>query len=132
MVRKHDPHHLVLGIRYAGYGPPEVVRASRPHTDAQSINYYVADAVLDPQLFRQMHEDSGQPIIIGEYSFHSLDNRSGSRNTVGFPGQVTDQRARADAYRAFTGRLARVPWIIGVTGSSGQTSRHLAAPTAKM
>lgn len=113
LLRRHDPNHLILGIRYAGWVPPEVVKASRDYTDAQSLNYYVSDALLDPQMFNMIHSLSGQPLIIGEYSFHSLDNRSGNRNNIGFSAQVPDQEARADAYRAFTTRIARIPWIIG-------------------
>ena len=113
LVRKHDPNHLILGVRFKSFGPLEVVRASKTFTDAQSLNYYVNDARLDLDLFRMMHEQSGQPIIISEYSFHSLDGRSGNRNTVGFAAQVLDQQARADGYRLFTTRLARVPYVIG-------------------
>lgn len=113
LVRKHDPNHLILGVRFAGYAPREVVRASREYTDAQSINYYVADALLDPDMFRMMYQESGQPVIITEYAFHALDGRSGNRNTFGFQAQVPDQQARADGYRLFTQRLARVPYIVG-------------------
>ncbi|MCC7352011.1 MAG: hypothetical protein IT446_15740 [Phycisphaerales bacterium] len=113
LVRKHDPNHLILGVRFKSFGPLEVVRASKNYTDAQSLNYYVNDARLDLDLFRMMHEQSGQPILISEYSFHSLDGRSGNRNTVGFAAQVLDQQARADGYRLFTTRLARVPYVIG-------------------
>ena len=113
LVRAYDPNHLVLGIRYAGWAPPEVIRASRNYTDVQSLNYYVSDALLDEGMFRQFSDLSGQPLIISEYSFHSLDGRSGNRNTAGFPAQVTDQRARAEAYRRFTTNLARVPWVVG-------------------
>lgn len=112
-IRKHDPNHLILGVRFRGSAHPEVVSASRGYTDAQSLNYYVSDAKLDEQMFTQAHELSGQPLIITEYSFHSLDGRSGNRNIVGFPGQVMDQQARGDAYRQFTTRLAKVPWVIG-------------------
>ncbi|MGH7178529.1 MAG: hypothetical protein ACREJC_14225, partial [Tepidisphaeraceae bacterium] len=113
LVRQHDPNHLILGVRFRGYAPREVVRASRGYTDAQSINYYVSDALLDREMFRYMHEESAQPIVVSEYSFHALDGRSGNRNTVGFSAQVLDQQARADGYRLFTTRLARVPFIVG-------------------
>ena len=113
LLRKYDPNHLVLGIRYRGNAPREVVRASRNYTDAQSLNYYVADARLDPDEFRMIATESDQPIIISEYSFHALDGRSGDRNNIGFDAQVLDQRARADAYRMLTTRLARVPYVIG-------------------
>jgi hypothetical protein len=114
LVRKHDPNHLVLGVRYRGWMVPEVVAASRGYTDAQSLNYYVADATLDRPMFEKAYELSGgQPIIITEYSFHALDGRSGNRNMVGFPAQVLDQQARAEAYKLFTTRLSRVPYVIG-------------------
>lgn len=113
-IRKHDPNHLILGVRFKGYAPPEVCRASRGYTDAQSLNYYVNDALLDADMFREMYEESGkQPIILSEYSFHALDGRSGNRNVVGFAAQVLDQQARADAYRIFTTGLARVPYVVG-------------------
>ena len=113
LLRKHDPNHLVLGIRYRGSAPREVVRASKEFTDAQSLNYYVSDARLDAELFKMISSESDQPIVISEYSFHALDGRSGNRNTVGFDAQVLDQKARGEAYRAFTTRLARVPYVIG-------------------
>jgi len=113
LVRKHDPNHLILGVRFKAFAPPEVVRASRGHTDAQSLNVYPGDARLDPDAVPQMYELSGQPIIISEYAFHSLDGRSGNRNTVGFMAQVLDQKARADAYELFTSRVARVPYVVG-------------------
>jgi hypothetical protein len=113
LIRKYDPNHLILGVRFKGYAPQEVVAASRDYTDAQSLNYYVADAKLDAEMFRMMYEQSGQPIVISEYSFHSMDGRSGDQDTVGFEAHVPDQQARADGYRLMTNRLARVPYIIG-------------------
>ena len=114
LVKRYDPNHLVLGVRFKGYAPVEVVRGSRGYTDAQSLNYYVSDARLDRKMFEMMHAESGgQPVIITEYSFHALDGRSGNRNTFGFAAQVMDQAARADGYRLGTTRLARVPWVIG-------------------
>ena len=95
MVRRYDPNHLILGVRFKGFAPEPVVTASRDYTDAQSLNYYVDDAQLDSDMFRMMYQRSGQPIIISEYSFHSMDGRSGDQDTVGFSAQVPDQQARA-------------------------------------
>jgi hypothetical protein len=113
LVHKYDPNHLVLGVRFRGYAPPEVVRAAAGYTDAQSLNYYVGDARLDLDQFRMMYESGNQPVIISEYSFHALDGRSGDRNLVGFNAQVPDQQARADGYHLMTTRLARIPYVIG-------------------
>jgi len=113
LIHKYDPNHLILGVRFRGVAPIEVVQASRDYTDAQSLNYYVGDAQLDAQMFADMYRASGQPMVISEYSFHSLDGRSGDRDVVGFAGQVPDQQARADGYRLMTTRLARVPYVVG-------------------
>jgi len=113
LVRRYDPNHLILGVRFKGFAPEQVVAASRGYTDSQSLNYYVADARLDAEMFHMMYQRSGQPIIISEYSFHSMDGRSGNLDTVGFSAQVPDQQARAEGYRLMTTRLARVPYIVG-------------------
>lgn len=113
-IRKHDANHLVLGVRFKNWAPPEIVRASRQWTDAQSLNSYVGDGRLDREMYSMMYVESGfQPVIITEYSFHALDGRSGNRNTVGFAAQVPDQRARAEGYRLYTTRLASVPYVVG-------------------
>ena len=114
LIRKHDPNHLILGIRYRGDAPAQVVAASRGLTDVQSVNYYPNDAKLDRALFETLHQLSGgQPVIVSEYSFHALDGRSGNRNTFGFPAQVADQAARARGYKLMTTRLARLPYVVG-------------------
>lgn len=114
LIRRYDPHHLILGARYRGGAPVELFSASRGLTDVQSINIYAADAQLDRELFEAMYHQAQQPIVISEYAFHALDGRSGNKNLSGFIwGHVIDQQARADGYRLFTTRMARVPYIIG-------------------
>jgi hypothetical protein len=113
LIHKYDPNHLVLGCRYRGWAPAEVARGARGFTDVQSLNYYASDALLDAEIFHSISEESGQPLIISEYSFHSLDGRSGNRNLSRFPAQVADQQSRAAGYRGMTSRLARVPFVIG-------------------
>jgi agarase len=93
--------------------PPEVACSSRGYTDAQPLNYYAADTLLDAKTFQLIAQESHQPVVISEYSFHALDGRSGNRNRVRFPGEVPTQEARAAGYRLMTSRLAQVPYIIG-------------------
>jgi len=114
LIRKYDQNHLILGVRFKGNAPREVCRASRGLTDAQSINIYSSSATIGAEMFAAMYEESGQPVIISEYGFHSLDGRSGNRNRSGFVwGHVIDQKAKVDGCRLFTTRFARVPYIIG-------------------
>ncbi len=56
LVHRYDPNHLILGVRYKGLAPEQVVSASRDYTDAQSLNYYVSDARLDSDMFRMMYQ----------------------------------------------------------------------------
>ncbi|HEY8747202.1 MAG TPA: hypothetical protein VIM11_04460 [Tepidisphaeraceae bacterium] len=113
LIRKYDSNHLILGCRYRGWVPAEVPLGARKYTDAQSLNYYASDAMLDYQTFRTITEQAQQPLIISEYSFHALDGRSGNRNRARFPGEVANQEARAAGYRLMTQRLAQVPYVIG-------------------
>lgn len=113
LIRKYDPNHLILGCRYRGWAPPQVPQGARGLTDAQSLNYYASDALLDYNTFRSISHLSNQPLIVSEYTFQSLDGRSGNRNLSRFPAQVADQQARAEGYRRMTSRLARVPFVIG-------------------
>jgi hypothetical protein len=113
LIRKYDPNHLILGCRYRGWVAAEVARGARNYTDAQSLNYYAADGLLDSNAFSTINEQSQQPLIISEYSFHALDGRSGNANHSHFPGQVRSQAARAAGYRLMTQRLAQVPYVIG-------------------
>ena len=55
IIHRYDPNHLILGVRFKGYAPEEVVSASRDYTDAQSLNYYVGDGQLDPAMFNTMY-----------------------------------------------------------------------------
>ena len=115
LIRKHDSNHLILGMRFKGGVQREVCRAARGLTDAMSINVYASDARLDKELMETIiHNESEQPIIITEYAFHSIDGRSNDKNRCGFIwGHVLDQKARAEGYKLFTTRLARLPYIIG-------------------
>ncbi len=113
LIRKHDPNHLILGSRYASYISSDVVRGSRGLTDAQSINIFTGDGRVDKGLFEMIHQESNQPIVISEYTFHSLNNRTGNdpdQYTIG--GRVYSQASRAFAYKVFTERLASLPYVV--------------------
>jgi hypothetical protein len=112
-VRSYDANHLIFGIRCNAVALFEVARASREFVDAQAVNLYSADARCERGTFAKLYEQTRQPVLIGEYSFHSLDNRSNAQNLANLPGQVPDQQARAEGYRLFTTRLARLPFVIG-------------------
>src|SRR5262249_34045150 len=46
-VRKADPNHLILGTRFAGEAPPDVVEACGRHCDVVSVNHYSKSGEID-------------------------------------------------------------------------------------
>ena len=105
LVRAYDPQppgagHPLCGLRAAGSRP------GQPRLHRCAVHQLLRERrrARSADVPRRCTKLSGQPIIISEYSFHSLDGRSGNRNTVGFQAQVTRPAARADAYRLFTSR----------------------------
>jgi hypothetical protein len=106
-VRKHDPNHLNLGIRFGRVPPDEVIRVGRLF-DVTSHNIYYR---YDPSiLLSKIYRLTGRPILIGEYH-------------LGAPGgglaagllQVRDQKERGGAYRCYVENAATVPGFVGAS-----------------
>jgi hypothetical protein len=104
-VRKYDPNHLNLGIRFGGAPPEEVARAARVF-DVYSINIY--DVEPDPKDLARAFALTGRPLLIGEFHF-------GTPGRGLAPGlvQVTDQEQRGVAYRYYVENAAAMPALIG-------------------
>jgi len=103
-VRKYDPNHLILGIRFGGRMADEVMIASAIF-DVCSINVYEYEPTK--QIIRAARL-TGRPILIGE--FH-----------IGVPAdglaaglvQAKDQAERGIAYRYYVEQAASLPWFVG-------------------
>ena len=107
-IRRHDPHHLNLGLRFGGGVPaPGIVRASRTF-DVYSMNVYAY--AVDPEVLAQVYQQTGRPIMVGE--FH-----------IGTPGrglaaglvQAANQQERGVAYRYYVEQAAAFPAFIGAS-----------------
>jgi hypothetical protein len=105
-IRRNDPNHLILGIRFGGSLPPaEMLRASKVF-DVYSMNVYATKVNL--QTMEEIYRVTGRPIIVGEFHF-------------GVPGhglaaglvQVRDQAERGVAYRYYVEQAAAFPAFIG-------------------
>lgn len=92
-IRRHDPNHLSLGLRFGSIAPVEIVRLSKVF-DVYSLNNYaysVNQAEID-----KVREAIDRPILIGEFHF-------------GVPGrgmppglkQTANQEERGAAYRYY-------------------------------
>ena len=104
-VKKIDPNHLNLGMRYAGITSELCYRAGALF-DVFSINGYSQEPPRTDEIARR----SGKPVIIGEWHFGSVDR--------GLPAaglqSTENQTARGEAYRHYFEHGAARPELIGI------------------
>lgn len=107
-IRRHDPNHLILGLRFGGHRmPPEMLRACRVF-DVYSLNVY--NNQVDHKMLNEIHEVTGRPIIIGEFHF-GVPGRGLAPGLV----QVRDLAERGVAYRTYVEQAAAHPALIGTS-----------------
>jgi hypothetical protein len=104
-VRRHDPNHLNLGMRYAFISSMDMLGGAK-HFDIFSINCYKINAL--PQI-RTAFELTGKPVIIGEFHFGALDR---GLPTTGLRG-VSSQKQRGVAYRFYMEQAASHKAFLG-------------------
>ncbi len=104
-VRKHDTHHLNLGIRFGGEPHDEVIRAARGF-DVFSVNIY--RYAPNRATFDRFYELARRPILIGEFHLGAPD-RGLSPGLV----QAMNQAERAAGYRYYVEQSAAHPAVIG-------------------
>jgi len=104
-IRKHDPNHLNLGLRFGSSAPPEIVKASKLF-DVYSLNSY-AYAVNQREVDK-VRELIDRPILIGEFHFGT----PGRGMTPGLR-QVASQEERGVAYRYYVENAMADPNIVG-------------------
>lgn len=103
-VRKYDPNHLNLGIRFGGKPADEVLRLARVF-DVCSINVYEYEPTKQVE---RSHRLSGRPILIGEFHIGVPENGLGSGLV-----QAKDQAERGIAYRYFVEQGLSLPYCLG-------------------
>ncbi len=105
-IRRHDPNHLNLGLRFGGGVPPEdMLRASKAF-DVYSMNVYSTS--VNVKVMEQIQRVTGRPIIVGEFHF-GVPGRGLAAGLV----QVRDQAERGAAYRYYVEQAASFPAFIG-------------------
>ncbi len=104
-IKKHDPNHLNLGIRFGGGAPEPVLKASKGF-DVFSFNNY--GYTINQNNVKRFYDNTGLPMIIGEFHF-------------GVPGrglapglaQTRNQEERAAAYSYYVENAASYPGVVG-------------------
>jgi hypothetical protein len=109
-LRRHDPNHLVLGIRFAGTPNDRWIEMSRLF-DVFSVNIYSRDFAPDPAAIRRYGEVSGKPVLIGEFT--ACAPGRGMQGLFYWGHKVRDSAERAKAYRYYVENSAADPYIIG-------------------
>lgn len=105
-IKRHDPNHLFLGTRFAGF-TPEAVRACAKWCDVISFNVYGRNPEQSgaAALWRTLDK----PVLIGEFHFGSTDRGNFWPGLV----DVGSEEARAPAYRAYVEAAVADPAVVG-------------------
>ncbi|MDP3786875.1 MAG: discoidin domain-containing protein [Candidatus Omnitrophota bacterium] len=112
-IKKYDPNHLILGVRFAGNAPEAVITASGKYCDVISINYYCKSMVFDKQLFDNFFLLGQKPLMITEFSYRAMENRSGDKNTAGADVTVATQNDRKVGYNKYVSQAMEFPYMVG-------------------
>lgn len=103
-VRKHDPHHLLVGIRYGGKPADELLRLAHVF-DVCSINVYEYEPTKQ---LERAYRLSGRPVLIGEFHIGVPENGLGSGLV-----QAKNQTERGIGYRYFIEQAVSLPYSLG-------------------
>jgi len=109
-LRRHDPNHLVLGIRFAENPNNRWVEMSRLF-DVFSVNIYSREFTPDPENIRRFAEVSGKPVLIGEFTACTAGR--GMQGLFYWSHKVRDYSERGKAFRYYVENSAASPYIIG-------------------
>src|SRR4051812_28993041 len=69
-MRRHDPNHLLLGVRFYGK-PPAFMTKPMHFMDVVSINNY--ETRPNVALMSALHKATGKPLLLGEFHAGSTD-----------------------------------------------------------
>lgn len=105
-IRRHDPHHLFLGGRFA-VNTPEAVAACAAYCDVASFNVY-ADLPQHGFDAAAMHA-LDKPVLISEFHFGSADRGPFGKGVV----SVWNEQQRGEAYARFIAAAASDTAIVG-------------------
>jgi hypothetical protein len=107
LLKQYDPHHLNLGIRFgSGHLDAAILDLCKQNFDVFSFNCY--DLKPGEEMMTRTMQQTGLPMIIGEYHFGTTD-----RGMAQSLWQVNSQQQRGVAYRYYTEHAYSHPGLIG-------------------
>lgn len=106
-LREVDPHHLYLGCRFVRQRPAAAIcEAAGRYCDVVTVNSY--DLYPRREQFREWHELTGRPILIGEHHFPLWGERQLPPLYAAFTAAE-----RGHLYRQLLRKWAEQPWSLG-------------------
>ena len=105
-IKKYDPNHLNLGLRFGDTPASEIIMASKDYFNVFSINHYGYEAPVDE--IQSIYDQTGLPVIIGEFHFGTP-----GRGLAPGLAQTSNMEERAVAYRYYVEKAASHPALIG-------------------
>ncbi|MEI6048413.1 MAG: hypothetical protein WCS03_05905 [Bacteroidota bacterium] len=105
-VKKYDPNHLNLGLRFGDTPAKDIITASKKYFDVFSINHYGYEGPVNE--IQKIYDLTGLPVIIGEFHFGTP-----GRGLAPGLAQTINQEERGIAYRYYVENAAAHPAVIG-------------------
>ncbi len=112
-MRRHDPNHLFLGVRFADRAYEPVLAACGRYADVVSVNHYRKTGRFDTRHIGAIAALAGKPVMITEYSWRAMENSSGCGNNVGADVTVQTQKERAERFKTYMTNALAQPYIVG-------------------
>lgn len=112
-LRRYDPNHLFLGVRFSERAQEPVIAACGRYADVISVNHYRKNGVFDAVRVGAMSALAGRPVMVTEFSFRAMKNSSECPNEKGADVTVMTQQERADGFRRYCTNLAAQPFMVG-------------------
>jgi|WetSurMetagenome_2_1015567.scaffolds.fasta_scaffold00916_5 hypothetical protein len=105
-IKKYDPNHLNLGLRFGNPPSTEIIMESKKHFNVFSFNHYGYSVSHD--VIQNIYNETGLPVMIGEFHFGIPDHGLA-------PGlaQTKNSEERGIAYRYYVENAAAHPAVIG-------------------
>jgi hypothetical protein len=103
-IKKYDPNHLTLGIRFGGSVSVELLHAARVF-DVCSVNVYEYEPMAQ---LERTYRYTGRPVLIGEFHIGVPANGLGAGLV-----QAKDQTERGIAYRYYVEKAASQSCFLG-------------------
>ena len=116
-IREVDPHHMILGCRFAGTMPDGVMSVAGKYCDIVSVNYYGRVDLSKgyspdmPGIMRKYYAEAKRPLMLTEWSFPALDAGLPSQHGAG--QRVPTQKDKAFCYAVYQRTLFSLPFMVG-------------------